>query len=76
MDQNITVVIFKMKNKLLKIIKNAQSLVILVTDPAEYLQVLLSAVHVGLEVIPDFSSATNTSEVTSLALHPGECGEI
>ena len=65
-----------MKNKLLKIIKNAESLVILVADPAEYLQVLLSAVHVGLEVISHFPAISHASEVTGLALHPGEGREV
>lgn len=42
-EQNITVSILEMFNKLFKVLKNPESLVILVADPAEYLQVFLSA---------------------------------
>ena len=40
---NITVVLLEVNNELLEVLKNAESLVISVTDPAENLQVFLSA---------------------------------
>ena len=66
----------EMSIKPLKVLENLRSLVILVADPAEYLQVFLSADLVRLEVIFDLSSNSDPSKVTSLALHPGEGGEI
>ena len=65
-----------MSNKLFKVLKNAESFVILVTDPAENLQVLLAAAQMRLEVISDLAATADPSEVTSLALHPGEGGQI
>ena len=65
-----------MTNKLMKVFKNAESLVILVADPAEDLQVFLSTARMRLEVILDLPSIADPSEVASLALHPGEGGEI
>ena len=65
-----------MNNKLLKVLKNAESLVVLVTDPTEDLQVFLSAAWMRLEVIQDLPATADPSEVAGLALHPGEGGEI
>ena len=60
----------------MEVFKNAESLVILVADPAEDLQVFLSTARMRLEVILDLPSIADPSEVASLALHPGEGGEI
>ena len=65
-----------MENKLLEVLKNAESLVILVADPAENLQVFLSAARMRLEVVSDLSAVADSSKVTSLALHPGQGREV
>ena len=73
---NITVVLLEVNNELLEVLKNAESLVILVADPAEYLQVLLSTAKVRLEVVSDLSPIANSSKVAGLTLHPGEGREV
>ena len=69
---NITVVLLEVNNELLEVLKNAESLVISVTDPAENLQVFLSAAQMRSEVVSDLPAMADSSEVAGLALHPGE----
>lgn len=73
---NITVVLLEVNNELLEVLKNAESLVISVTDPAENLQVFLSAAQMRSEVVSDLPAMADPSEVAGLALHPGEGREV
>ena len=73
---NITVVLLEVNNELLEVLKNAESLVISVTDPAENLQVFLSAAQMRSEVVSDLPPMADPSEVAGLALHPGEGREV
>ena len=66
---------FEMINKLLIVLKSIHSLLVLLvvlTQPTEDLQVLLSTTRMTLEMIPDPRSTSDPTEVADLAFHLGE----
>ena len=77
---NISMACFEMINKLLMILKSIHSLLVLLvvlTQPTEDLQVLLSTTRMTLEeMIPNPRSTSDPTEVADLAFHPGECLQV
>ena len=67
----------EMINKLLKVFKSVHiESVLLVTQPTEDVQVLLSTARMTLEMILDLLTSTDPLEVANLAFDPGECLQV